>query len=173
MLEAILGMILRPATREEIDRLKGIADYQFGYPAGDLLIPEDVVVGISPATRRIREVYGKEGLLAVIRAHDYLFSLSVSGALRLLKLPEPRLRAWIATGAGELRKSIPCWIVKRLDPELLAGDEVIVLNENGLLIGVGRLRLAPEEILEEECWGEAIRIRKFAEQGTADRGEVQ
>ncbi|BES82550.1 PUA domain-containing protein [Pyrodictium abyssi] len=167
-------MILRPATREEIDRLRGIADYQFGYPAGDLLIPEDAVVGVSPGTRRIREVYGEEGLLAVIRAHDYLFSLSVNGALRLLKLPEPRLRAWIATnGAEELRKSIPCWMVKRLDPELLAGDEVIVLNENGLLIGVGRLRLAPEEILEEGCWGEAIRIRKFAEQSTASRGEVQ
>lgn len=167
-------MILRPATREEIDRLRGIADYQFGYPAGDLLIPEDAVVGVSPGTRRIREVYGEEGLLAVIRAHDYLFSLSVNGALRLLKLPEPRLRAWIATtGARELRKSIPCWMVKRLDPELLAGDEVIVLNENGLLIGVGRLRLAPEEILEKECWGEAIRIRRFAEQGTAGRREVQ
>ncbi|OWJ54710.1 PUA domain-containing protein [Pyrodictium delaneyi] len=157
-------MIVRPATQEEIDRLKGIADYQFGYPAGDLLIPDDVVVGISPGTRRIREVYGKEGLLAVIRAHDYLFSLSINGARRLLRLPEPRLRAWISVpGIESLRKSIPCTMIKRIDTNLLAGDEVIVLNEDGILIGVGRLRLAPTEVLEEGCWGEAIRIRKFAE----------
>ncbi|KSW11353.1 RNA modification enzyme MiaB [Pyrodictium occultum] len=168
-------MILRPATREEVLRLRGIADYQFGYPAGDLLIPDDAVVGVSPGTRRIREVYGEEGLLAVLRAHDYLFSLSPRGARRLLSLPEPRLRAWVSPDAmGELRKSIPCRAVRRLDTSLLAGDEVIVLDERGVLLGVGRLRLSPEEILEEECWGEAIRVRKFAEKAVSPgQREVQ
>ncbi len=143
--------------------LKGIANYQFGWPAGDLLVTDEVIVGISPATRRIRELHGAEGLLAVLRAHDYFFSLSLAGAKRLLKLPEPRLRAYLSVGRNKvLTKSIPCSLIKRVDETLYAGEEIIVLDSSGELVGVGRLRLSPSEILEEQCRGEAIRLRKLA-----------
>ncbi|ABM80335.1 PUA domain-containing protein [Hyperthermus butylicus] len=152
-------MIIRRARPEEVVRLRAIADYQFGFPAGDLLIPDNVVVGVSPATRRIREIYGEEGLLAVLRAHDYLYSLSLLGAKRLLALPEPRLRARLRVETPP-SKSINCRIIETIDHDLRPGDEVIVLNSSGELVGVGRLRLSPTEILENECWGEAIRLRK-------------
>ncbi|BEP18585.1 hypothetical protein PYJP_19370 [Pyrofollis japonicus] len=150
-------MRLRRATRSEVLRLRAIADYQFGYPAGDLLIPDDVIVGISPATRRIREIYGSEGLLAVLRAHDYLYSLSINGARRLLALPEPRLRAIV--NSNEISKSIPCYKIISIDEELRPGDEVIILSEEKELLGIGRLRLSPLEI-REGCGSEAIRVRK-------------
>ncbi len=154
-------MILRKPKPHEIERLRAIADYQFGSPAGDILITDEVIVGVSPSTRRIREIYGSEGLVAVLRAHDYLFSLSLMGALRLLKLPEPRLRAWVKDLAG---KSITCKEVIRIDESLRPGDEVIILSENSRLLGVGRLRLAPIEIAER-CESEAIRVRKKIENG--------
>ena len=150
-------MRLRKPNQEEVTRLRAIADYQFGYPAGDLLITDDIVVGVSPGTRRIREIYGEEGLLAVIRAHDYLFSLGVNGAKRLLRLPEPRLRAWVAL--DELSKSVRCSDIIRIDEDLRPGDEVIILSKDSSLLGVGRLRLAPLEIMEK-CESEAIRVRK-------------
>lgn len=151
-------MRLRRATREEIVRLRSIADYQFGRPAGELLVPEDALVGVSPATRRIREVYGAEGLLAVLRAHDYFFSLSPAGASRLLRLPPPRLRAVLREPPGS--KSVPCRLVEEVDAELRPGDEVIAVDRSGGLVGVGRLRLSPSEILGG-CDGEAIRLRKL------------
>jgi uncharacterized protein with predicted RNA binding PUA domain len=152
-------LILRPATEFEVRMLRGIADYQFGYPAGSLLIPDKPIVGVSPATRRIREIYGDEGLIAVLRAHDYLFSLSLNGARRLMKLPFPRLRVVVST--TELKvKSIPCNMVLDVDESLRAGDEVIIVSKDDSLLGVGRLRLSPWEI-KEGCWGEAVRVRKL------------
>ena len=152
-------MILRRATDFEVRMLRSIADYQFGYPAGTLLIPDKPVVGVSPATRRIREVYGDEGLLAVLRAHDYLFSLSINGARRLLGMPFPRLRVVVFSSTlGS--KSIPCSMVVEVDDGLRAGDEVIVVDRDDNLLGVGRLRLSPWEI-RAGCWGEAVRVRKL------------
>jgi archaeosine-15-forming tRNA-guanine transglycosylase len=160
----VSALIVRRASASEVSMLRSIANYQFGYPAGELLVPDDAIVAVSPATRRIREVHGEEGLLAVLRAHDYLFSLSVKGAQRLLKLEEPRLRAKLRVPGDELKtKSINCRLVAEVDPELLPGDEVIVIGSDGRLIGVGRLRLSPGEVSEPKCWGEAIRLRHRAE----------
>ncbi len=156
-------MKYRRARKEEILILRSIADYQFGWPAGDLLIPDNAILGISPATMRIREIRGEEGLLAVLRAHDYMFSLSISGARRLLRLDEPRLRAWINPVSSLQTKNIDCSHVDRIDRTLLPGEEVIVLTSDNRLIGVGRLKLSPLEIEENSCKGEAIRIRRWAE----------
>lgn len=157
-------MKIRRPSLEELEFLRGIADYQFGYPAGDILITDDIVVGVSPTTQRIREVYGEEGLLAVLRAHDSFYSLSLAGAERLLRLPSPRLRAFIRA-SSLATKSVPCRLVSYVDPGLYAGEEVIVVNLEGKLLGVGRLKLAPVEILES-CSGEAIRLRKIVKPTT-------
>jgi len=152
-------LILRKASREEVVRLRSIADYQFGWPAGDHLIPGDCLVGISPATRRIREVYGDEGLIAVLRAHDYQFSLSLLGG-RLLKscFPPPRHR--VVVRAPLESKSVPTRLVVEVDPLLRPGDEVLVVDESDRLLGVGRLRMPVRDILEG-CAGEAVRVRKL------------
>jgi len=156
-------MRYRRAKNEEIIMLQAIADYQFGWPAGDLLIPGNAILGISPSTMRIREVYGDEGLLAVLRAHDYMFSLSINGARRLLKLDEPRLRAWVALTLTQRIKGIDCSYIYKIDETLLPGEEVIVLDDNNKLLGVGRLKLSPLEIKENSCKSEAIRIRHWAQ----------
>ena len=156
-------MRLRRPTRQEVIMLRGIADYQFGHPAGEALIGDDVVVGISPSTRRIREIYGSEGLLAVLRAHDYFYSLSLAGARRLARVfPEPRLRVVLNREGVPPTKSIPCAMVSSVDESLYAGEEVIVVDSRGAVVGVGRLRLSPVEIIEPGCVGEAVRVRKLA-----------
>jgi len=152
---------LRRARKDEIERLRSIANYQFGWPAGDVLVDDDAVVGVSPATRRIRELYGRDGLVAVLRAHDYFFSLSLRGAARLLRVfPYPRLRVIVSMERLD-SKSLSCRHIKDVDESLFAGEEVIVVNERDELLGVGRLRLSPAEIREDFCWGEAVRLRKI------------
>ena len=152
-------MRVRRPSLEELEMLRSIADYQFGAPAGRILVGGDVLVGVSPSTRRIRELYGPEGLLAVLRAHDYFFSLTLHGAARLLKLPWPRLRV-VVDGPLE-SKSLGCHRVLSLDTSRYAGEEVIVVDKSDRLLGVGRLRLAPVEIAEPGCVGEAVRLRKL------------
>ncbi len=153
-------MKLRRASRWEVLRLRAIADYQFGAGVGECLVPDDAIVGVSPNTLRIRGVYGGEGvLLATLRAHDYFFSLSLEGARRLLGcLPRPRLRA-VVDVSRVLHKSVPSAAVVEVDERLRAGDEVIVVDENDSLVGVGRLRLSPLEI-KAGVYGEAIRLRR-------------
>jgi len=159
------AMRLRRARSDEVEMLRGIANYQFGWPAGDVLVDDDAVVGVSPATRRIRELYGPEGLLAVLRAHDYFFSLSLLGARRLLaELPRPRLRA-VVDEERLTSKSVNCRSIVEVDGNLYAGEEVIVVDRRDSLLGVGRLRLSPAEIGERFCRGEAIRLRKVADKG--------
>ncbi len=160
VLEEWYLLILRKAKPWEIERLRAIADYQFGYPAGDALVANDAIVGVSPSTRRIREVYDSSGgLIAVLRASDYLFSLSLLGAEKLLQVfTMPRHRVII--GAYNGLKSVPCNVVKDVDPLLRPGDEVVVVDQHDNIIGVGRLRLPVPLILNRGCIGEAVRLRK-------------
>ena len=155
-------MKLRKPSEGEILRLKAIADYQFGWPAGDLLFPHEdqIVVGVSPSTRRIREVYDSEGLIAVLRAHDYYYSLSLLGADRLRKgFPPPRLRV-VVKSLREKTKTIFTHDIIEVDTNLKAGDEVIIVDPEDRLLGVGRLRLSPADILSKVS-GEAVRVRKL------------
>ena len=157
-------MILRPASREEVERLRAIADYQFGPGVGDCLIPDEVVVGVSPATRRIRNVYVEGvGLYLVLRASDYYFTLSIEAARRLTRcLPPPRHRV-VVDPSRLLHGSVPCGAVKLVDDALRPGDEVVVVNEGDGVLGVGRLRLPPPLIVEPSCRGEAVRLRRRVE----------
>lgn len=155
-------MKLRKPSKNEVLRLKAIADYQFGWPAGDFLFPHEnqIIVGVSPATRRIREVYDSEGLIAVLRAHDYYYSLSLLGADRLRRgFPPPRLRVVVETPHGKM-KTISSHNIIGVDASLRAGDEVIIVDVEDRLLGVGRLRLSPADILSRVS-GEAVRVRKL------------
>ncbi len=153
-------MKFRRASEWEVRRLRVIADYQFGWGAGECLIPDGVVVGVSPNTLRVREVRSPEGvLLATLRASDYFYSLSLEGARRLLSCFErPRLRV-IVDPSRVRHKSIPSSAVLNVDDALRAGDEAIVVDGSDSLIGVGRLRLSPLEI-KAGVAGEAVRLRK-------------
>ncbi len=165
-------MRIRKPSKRELEMLRSIANYQFGYPVGEILITEDVLVGVSPSTRRIREVYRPGiGLLLVLRAKDYRYTLSLEAAKLLLEaLPMPRLRAVV--GGSIEYKSVPCRLVERIDTSLYAGDEVIVVDRSDSLIGVGRLRLSPVEIMENGCVGEAVRLRKKAVRETTGREQL-
>jgi len=57
--------------------------------------------------------------------------------------------------------------VVSLDPELRAGDEVLVTDESNRLLATGQLLLSPEEILALES-GPAVDVRVGAESKKAE-----
>ncbi len=144
--------------------LRAIASYQFGEGVGDCLIPDNIVVGVSPATRRIREIYLEgRGLYLVLRANDYYYTLSLGAARRLLECLKPPRGRVVVDPSRILYKTVPCSAVLLVDEELRAGDEAVVVDSEDKLIGVGRLRLPPQLIVSPGCRGEAVRLRKRVE----------
>ena len=148
-----------------LKRARIIADYQFGRGAGEALFPEDTTYSLSK-TRRLRYLYSKKDRIATVRASDNLLTLSMLGAGRLHALfKSPHLRVvasedaapFVAKGGNLFAKH-----VLSADPEIRAGEEVLVVDARDRLLATGTAVLAPEEMLQIKR-GIAVAARKAAE----------
>ncbi|MBS7622834.1 pseudouridine synthase [Candidatus Bathyarchaeota archaeon] len=148
----------------ELRKIRAIADYQFGRSVGEALFPKGVMVTRSPRTGKIKMVYLKDMHLATLRSSDGLISLALHGAERLLrKLGEKTpLRATVREGFEEFIKSGRNLFAKHIlaaDQAIRPQNEVIVVDEKGRLVAVGRAVLSGEEM---ECFklGVAVKVRR-------------
>lgn len=148
---------------ETLTRIRAIADYQLGRGAGKALFPNRVKVVFSRRTGRIRHIYLDEELLATLRPRDGMFSLTLAGAKRLLKGVDP-LRLWV-----KVPNDVACFVadgksvfakhVVGSDPEIRPQEEVIVVDEDGSLVAVGRAVLTGREMLAFKR-GVAVKVRR-------------
>ena len=53
--------------------------------------------------------------------------------------------------------------VTEVDPDIRAGEEVLVVDEEGSLIATGKAHLSPEEMIQMNR-GPAVKIRKGADE---------
>jgi conserved protein with predicted RNA binding PUA domain len=148
-----------------LKRARIIADFQFGRGAGLALFTEDTTFTLSK-TRRLRYLYCAKDRIATVRASDNLLTLSMLGATRLHAFFEPpRLRVvasddaapFVAKGGNLFAKHVQC-----VDPEVRAGEEVLVVDSQDRLLATGTTVLAPEEMLQIKR-GLAVQTRKAAE----------
>ena len=151
----VLVKLTRRATTQIDDplyRARGIANYQFDSPIGHLLFPDDCIVELSKRTGNLRRILHDSIVLATIRAHDGRIVLTMAGAQRLHQLsPFPRLRVVVSqevTSFISEGRSVFAKHVKTVDPQLRAGDEVLVVNEKDELLAVGKAHLSPQEMLD-------------------------
>jgi predicted RNA-binding protein (TIGR00451 family) len=140
-----------------------VADYQFGKGAGRLLFPRNVKIEYSKKTGRIRYVYLNDARLATMRPTDGLFSLSLVGAQRLVR---HRDRAkCIVTVKNDVAEFVAAGgdvfavHVVNADDEIRSKDEVIIVNETGSILAVGRAVLSSEEMTAFKR-GVAVRVRR-------------
>ncbi|MEM4717487.1 MAG: PUA domain-containing protein [Desulfurococcaceae archaeon] len=155
-------MIIRKPTNSELAELREIAGFQFDVK-GELLIPDSIYVAISPNTNRIRYILLNNEKYLTLRSRDYRFNLHIPAGRILLQItPPPKLRVYVkkeyidfvARGGTLFAKH-----VLTADPDIRPGDEVLVVNEQGELVAVGRSRLSGWEIVQYNR-GEAVRIRE-------------
>ena len=134
-----------------LHRARTIADFQFGRGAGVALLLEGTEFKLS-STGRLRYLYSGEERIATLRASDGLLTLSMLGAQRLhAYFPAPKLRVvvsqevspFIAKGGNVFARH-----VMSVDPEMRAGEEVLVVDENDRLVATGTAALSPEEMLQ-------------------------
>jgi len=140
-----------------------VADYQFGKGVGAKLFPENVEIVYSKRTGRIRYVYLNGKRLATLRPTDGLFSLSIAGAKRIVE------NADSAKCLVTVRSDVTKFIAKggdvfavhvvRADDDIRSKDEVIVVNENGEVLAVGRAVLSGEEMKAFKK-GVAVKVRR-------------
>jgi len=140
-----------------------VADYQFGEGVGIKLFPDDVEILFSKRTGRIRYVYLKTKRLATLRPTDGLFSLSLTGAKRIAEnaasancfvTVQNNVSEFIADGGDVFAVH-----VIKADQEIRAKDEVIVVDEGGKVLAVGRAVLSGEEMKVFKI-GVAVKVRR-------------
>ena len=145
-----------------IQRLRSIADYQFGEGVGSKLFPENVTIEYSHSTGRIRYINLNGERIATLRPTDGLLSLSIDAARSLAKSC-PSAPCFVT-----VRQDISKFVVEggdvfaahvvKVDPEIHPKDEVIVLDEAGQVVAVGRAFLSAAEMLAFKT-GVAVKVR--------------
>jgi uncharacterized protein with predicted RNA binding PUA domain len=143
-------------------RVRTIADYQFGAGAGESLFPDECEFRLS-RTGRIRYVLFGGTRLATIRAGDGRLTLSYEGAQRLKSaLHASAYRVVIDESVVEFvekGKNAMAKHVTSADPEIRAGDEVLVVTPADDLVATGSAVLSGEEMLAFN-YGVAVNVRK-------------
>ena len=140
-----------------------MADYQFGKGVGAKLFPENVEIAYSKRTGRIRYIYLNGKRLSTLRPTDGLFSLSIKGAKRIAEnagsakcfvIVQNNVSKFIAEGGDVFAAHIV-----KADDEIRSKDEVIVVDEGGRVLAVGRSVLSSEETKSFKV-GVAVKVRR-------------
>jgi uncharacterized protein with predicted RNA binding PUA domain len=148
---------------DALRRIRSVADYQFGKGVGVKLFPENVEIAYSKRTGRIRYIYLNGKRLATLRPTDGLFSLSIKGAKRIAEnagsakcfvTVQNNVSRFIAEGGDVFAVH-----VVKADDEIRSKDEVIVGDEGGRVLAVGRSVLSSEEIKSFKV-GVAVKVRR-------------
>jgi predicted RNA-binding protein (TIGR00451 family) len=150
------------SMEDVLERIRSVADYQFGKGVGVKLFPEDVEMIYSKRTGRIRYVYLDGKRLVTLRPTDGLFSLSIKGAKRIAE------KAGSAKCFVTVREDVSRFIaeggdvfavhVAKADDEIRPKDEVIVVDEHSKVLAVGRAVLSGEEMKVFKS-GVAVKVR--------------
>ena len=147
----------------DLRRIRGIANYQFGPGCGAVLFPEGVSMECSKRTGKLRYVLLDGVLLASLRPTDSLFTLTITGAERLVSEGKPM--GYIVTVADEVSEFISqgrnvfAKHVVDAGDGIRPGDEVIILDSRKKVLAVGRALLNREEMLAFSV-GVAVKTRR-------------
>ncbi|MEM1561856.1 MAG: PUA domain-containing protein [Candidatus Bathyarchaeia archaeon] len=153
----------RLVQRSILERIRKIANYQFGGNVGEKLFPEDVKVIFSKRTGRIRYVYSGGRLLAALNPTTGLFTLTIEGARRVFSSMEQK-RLWVKVDDSvvpfiERGKDLFAKHVVDADEDIRPGEEVFVINSNGEIVAVGRALLSGSEMKVFKR-GVAVKVRR-------------
>ena len=148
---------------DALQKIRSVADYQFGRGVGAKLFPDGVNIVYSKNTGKIRHIHLNEELLATLRPTTGLFILTIAGAKRLIHEVNP-LRYWVkvndeAEPFVSKGRSAFAKHVTAADTEIRPNNEVTVINSKNQVLAVGRALLSGEE-MKKFSRGIAVRVRR-------------
>jgi len=150
-------------SESQIRKLIAIGNYQFGRRLGSRLFHGKVMIECSRKTGRIRHVYIRGKLAATLRPKDGLLALTPHGAsIILAKVKDAPNLVLVDTSVAEAIMEggdVFAKHVVRANPDLRPGEEVIVTDSAGHLLGVGSAVLTGSEMTSFRR-GVAVNLRK-------------
>jgi predicted RNA-binding protein (TIGR00451 family) len=149
--------------RFHLERIRKIADYQFGSGAGENLFPDNVEIFFSKRTGRIRYIYLDGKLLAALNPTTGLFTLTIEGARRVFSSMKIK-RLWVKVSDDsvpfvERGGDVFAKHVIESDEDIRPGEEVIIIDREGNVIAVGRAVLSGAEMKAFKR-GIAVKVRR-------------
>ena len=148
-------------SNTNICRVRTIADYQFGRGAGAAIFPDNVEFQMS-STGRVRQILLEGKRIATVRAQDGMLTLGIAGAIILhdfLEFPRNRVVVngdavpFVSKGKNAFARH-----VVNVDPDIRAGEEVMVVDEKDSLLATGKAALCAVEMKAFKK-GMAVEIR--------------
>lgn len=150
-------------AKDDVKKVKAIADYQFGWGAGEALFKGNIKIEKSKKTGKIRHIYDGKTLIVNMRASDSYLVLSKEGAKRLHEaMPYPQNRVVVNRDSEPFAldgKSIFSKFVVECDENIRSNDEVLIVNEEDKLLAYGKSLISAVEINNFQT-GQAIKTRK-------------
>jgi uncharacterized protein with predicted RNA binding PUA domain len=145
-----------------LGKIRCIADFQFGKGVGVKLFPENLDIVYSKATGRIRYLNLDGERLATLRPTDGLLSLSITAAKMIVEKVGfascfITVQTDVSTFIADGHDVFAAHIVK-VDDEVRAKDEVIVIDERSQVLAVGRAFLSSVEMKAFRI-GVAVKVR--------------
>ncbi|HOT93617.1 MAG TPA: pseudouridine synthase [Methanoregulaceae archaeon] len=147
------------------ERVRTIADLQFGRGVGAALFPDEVGFTRS-TTGRVRNIMLGNERLATVRAQDGRLTLGPAGARRLHAVLSPpsyrvvildEVEEFVAAGKNAMARH-----VVQADGQIRAGDEVLIVASGDRFVATGTAILSGDEMTA--CmYGVAVNVRSGRE----------
>lgn len=155
-----------PASREDLIRIRAVADHQFGKGCGINAFPDGISVVRSKKTGKVKGIYHEGKLLATLRPADGYLALGPEGAIRLARsLKPPKYRVVVMEDVAEHIKRGRNLFAKHVlcaDPGIRAGEEVLLTDSADRVLATGRAVLTGKEMKRFKI-GLAVKVRKGTE----------
>ncbi len=143
--------------------VNAIIDYQFGAGTHTILSDQSLIIERSRKTGIIRRFSDKSGVLGTFRASDFVIIPTETFAQKLHQyIPPPRLRVVAASESIPYvvnNKDLLARFVQDVDPEILCGEEVFIVDENDTFLNFGKSGLAAPEMIAFNR-GVAVHVRR-------------
>ncbi|MBY8983031.1 MAG: pseudouridine synthase [Candidatus Lokiarchaeota archaeon] len=149
-------------------KIKAISDYQFSPEITDILFKDidNIKIKRSKNTDKIRYVYLNNELLLSLRPTNGFFTLNVLSANKIIQNTSSlKLRAVVENEISDfIRKgrNVFCKHIIDIDDNLRPNDEIIIVNQEGEILAVGRVKI-PVIYIKAFKRGIAIDVRKGIE----------
>lgn len=148
-----------------LDALARVATYQFGPGGGEVLFDDADLEVTRSSSGRPRQIIASDGRIATYSTTGR-FTLGLAGGRRLHEsLPHPDYRVVVGDESEPFvrdGKNVFAKFVQEVDPNVRPGDEVLVVNQGGELLAVGRAELPASDMLDFET-GMAVAVRDGAD----------
>ena len=147
----------------DTDRIRAVADYQFGEGAADALFAGKVELVKSKNTGQDQQHPGRWRAHPVAQGGGRLLLHEARCCRRLMRaFASPRLRVVVKDDAIPFvreGKNTFCGFILDADPDLRPMDEMMIVDKNDKLLAIGRAILVPEEMMAMTK-GIAVKVRE-------------